>query len=320
MAGGPAASLAFNDGGLFEGANPSEFLTNYAVRYQDPLLQVLERLQDLLAPPVPTSGSQLAQYSVYNFADAFLAMDRQDDLVRGIGQDFPTLENPRKTLASQRIPNLGLAVEVDEDEEKMDVDYQQRKVALLKGIIIRTLFRQTLGLAAAGAVQVDKTWTLGAAAKDPDLDILDEILVAPLKPSGIIYGPSAWSKRMHAYATQTTGGALTAGGLAGMQRKLADLPGFFGVGDVELILNRVATGGITTSAMVGQYVLQFISGQNLGKDDFSNMKTFRAPTKTGGPWATYVRQVGDKRWRIAVECYALPALTSVVGLEVINVA
>jgi len=310
----PGTGIAFNDG-LFEGANPSEFLSNYAVRYQDPLLASLEMLGDLLAPPVPTNGSQIAQYAVYNFADAFLAMDNSQDIVRGIGQDFPTLQNPTKTMASQRIPNVGLGIEVDEDEEKLDPDWQQRKVALLKGIIVRTLFRQKLALAVAGATVVNKTWTYTNTPVDPDLDILDEILVAPLKPTGMIYGPTAWSKRLHGYSSQ-----LTAGAIAGQQRKIADLPGWFGVGDVELVLNRVATGGITTSAMVGQYVLSFISGQNLGRDDFSNLKSFRAPTKTGAPFATYVRQVGDKRWRIWVETYELPALTSVVGLTVTNVA
>lgn len=304
--------LAVNDS-LFEGANPHEFLSNYAVRYQDPLMADLMALQELLAPLVPSNGSQLVEYAVYHFADAFKAMDNSQDLKRGIGADFPTVQNPTKYMARQRIPNLGLAIEVDEDEERLDADWQQRKVAFLRGIIDRTLLRQTLGLAAAAAITADKTWSTGTP--DPDLDILNEILVAPLPPTGVIYGPTAWSKRLQAYSTQ-----LTPGGFAGQTRNADMLAGHLSVGDVKVVKNRVSTGGITTAAIVGQYVLQFISGQNLGRDDFSNMKTFSAPTKTGAPYASYVRQIGDKRWRIAVECYRLPAITSAVGLTISNIS
>lgn len=315
MFGSSAAPLdrgvAFNDS-LFEGANPHEFLSNYAVRYQDPLMAELEALQELLAPLVPSNGSQLVEYAVYHFADAFKAMDNSQDLKRAIGSDFPTVQNPTKYMARQRIPNLGLAIEVDEDEERLDADWQQRKVAFLRGIIARTLLRQTLGLAAAAAIVADKTWSTGTP--DPDLDILDEILVAPLPPTGMIYGPTAWSKRLHAYSSQ-----FTPGGFAGQQRTVDQLAAYFGVGDVKMARNRVSTGGLATSAIVGQYVLQFISGQNLGRDDFSNMKTFSAPTKTGAAYASYVRQIGDKRWRIAVETYRLPAITSSVGLTISNI-
>ena len=71
---------------------------------------------------------------------------------------------------------------------------------------------------------------------------------------------------------------------------------------------------------MGQIVIMICAGDNLGRDDFSNVKTFTAPTKTGQRYATYVRQVGDKRWRIAVECYDLVALTSAIGLEVYTVS
>ena len=62
------------------------------------------------------------------------------------------------------------------------------------------------------------------------------------------------------------------------------------------------------------------AADNLGRNDFSNLKTFTAPTKTGQRYAAYVRQIGDKRWRIAVECYETVAITSTVGLEVITVS
>ena len=71
---------------------------------------------------------------------------------------------------------------------------------------------------------------------------------------------------------------------------------------------------------MGSQVLMCCAGDNLGRNDFSNLKTFTAPTKTGQRYAAYVRQVGDKRWRIAVECYETVAITSTVGLEVVTVS
>ena len=66
--------------------------------------------------------------------------------------------------------------------------------------------------------------------------------------------------------------------------------------------------------------MMFVAADNLGRNDFSNLKTFTAPTKTGQRYAVYVRQIGDKRWRIAVECYETVAITSVIGLEVVTIS
>ena len=66
-------------------------------------------------------------------------------------------------------------------------------------------------------------------------------------------------------------------------------------------------------------VLFFCAADRLSRHDFSNLKTFTAPTKTGGRYAAYVQRVAGKRWRIGVECYETVAITSVVGLEVMTV-
>ena len=90
--------------------------------------------------------------------------------------------------------------------------------------------------------------------------------------------------------------------------------------EVQVVRAKYASGAATTASVVGSQVLLFCAADQLSRNDFSNLKTFTAPTKTGQRYAAYVRQVGDKRWRIAVECYETVAITSTVGLEVITVS
>jgi len=309
-------TLAFN-AGLFEGANPSEFLSNYAVRYQDPNAQALDSIRAFLAPDVQSSGSQFVQYAVYSFSDAMLSLDNLNDDIRGIGADWATMRNPTKIMQVQKIPNRGIAVEVDEDEEKLDPDWQQRKVELIRGILDRNRLRRAIILAVAGATSENLTWTVGAggASTDPDMDIMTELDQLALRPSRMIYGPTAWSKRIAAHRAVNT-----AGGFASAQLTNDELAGQFAIEQVMTVRARYNTGGVATAPIVGAVALAFIAADNLGRDDISNLKTFWAPTKTGQKYASYVRQIGDKRWRVGVECYDQVELTSTVGLEVFNIS
>ena len=305
--------LAFN-ASQFAGNAPVEFLSNYAVRYQDNnTAQSLDTVRQFIAPDVPSNNSQFVEYALYNFSDGLLSLDNLADDLRGIGADFPTMRNPPHQLVSQRIANRGLAVEVDEDEERLDADWQQNRVAFLRGVLDRNRLRRTVALFAAGAVNVNKTWSSGTP--DPDMDITDELEAQALRSSRIVYGPGAWTKRKRALRSQNT-----AAGYASADLTLEDLAGDFAVEEVQVVRAKYATGATTTGSIVGSQVLLFCAGDNLGRNDFSNLKTFTAQTKTGQRYAAYVRQVGDKRWRIAVECYETVAITSTVGLEVVTVA
>ena len=302
---------AFN-ASQFSGNAPSEFLSNYAVRYQDANAQGVDAIRQFIAPDVPGTTSLFVEYALYNFADAFLALDNTADDLRAIGADFPTLRSPSHQLVTQRIANRGLAVEVDEDEERLDSDWQERKIAFLRGVLDRSRLRRTIALFVAGAVNVAKTWS---GASDPDQDVMDEIENQSLRATRILYGPGAWTKRSRALRTQNT-----AGSFASAKMTLEDLAGEFAVEEVQVARPKYTTGTTTAGSIVGSQVMLFIAGENLGRNDFSNLKTFTTPTKTGQRYAVYVRQVGDKRWRIAVECYETVAITSTVGLEVITVS
>jgi hypothetical protein len=197
--------VAFN-ASAFAGSNPHEFLSNYAVRYQDPSQSSLNDLANFIAPEVPAQSSQFVEYAIYNFADGYLALDNLNDDIRGIGADFPTLRNPQHQLVTQRIANRGIAVEVDEDEERLDVDWQQLRVQYLMGILQRTRLRRVVTLFAAGATAVSKTWSSGTP--DPDMDVVNELEGQSIRATRIIYGPSAWTTRTRAFRAQNTAGGF----------------------------------------------------------------------------------------------------------------
>ena len=309
----PRRILAFNASQFTVNA-PSEFLTNYAVRYSDPLQQQLQGLREAIAPEVMSNNSAFVQYPVFGFTDAFLAMDNPLDVRRGVGADFTTVGNITHNLATQKMPEIGLAVEVDEEEELLDADWQQRKVALLLGILDRTELRQALALLVAGATNVPKTWD-ASVGKDPDQDIATEINAMQIPPNNVWLGPGAWIKRLLSHRAQNTAGgfssaSLTPEGLGGMLNAAVQVP-----------RPRYASGAGVTSQVFGSIVMLFTASPGMSRDDFSNLKTFTAPARNGQRRSVWVRQVGDKRWRIAVSTgKRLVALTSVIGLETITVS
>ena len=100
--------LAFN-ASQFAGNAPSEFLSNYAVRYKDANAAGVDAIRSFIAPDVPGTTSLFVEYALYNYADSYLALDNTADDLRAIGADFPTLRSPNHQLVTQRIANRGLA-------------------------------------------------------------------------------------------------------------------------------------------------------------------------------------------------------------------
>ena len=309
----PGRVLAFN-ASQFAGNNPHEFLTNYAVRFTDPLQDSLRAIREDFAPEVMSNNSSFVEYPVYTFGDSFLSLDTAADARRAIGADYQTLRNTAKVMTTQRLPDIGLAVEVDEEEELLDTDWQQRKVAWLLGILDRTELRTAVALYVASANNTAKTWDT-TAGKDPDQDVRTIIDGMALAPNKIRFGPAAWNKRSLSLRAQNLAGQAQSAMLTPAQ--LSDL----WAADVQVPRPQYATGASTASKIIGSYVMMFSSQPGMSRDDFSNLKTFVAPAKGGQRRAVYVRQVGDKRWRIAVSTgKRLVALTSSLGAELITVS
>lgn len=303
----------------FSANNPHEFLSQYAVRYTDPNIATVDAVRQRLAPDVSSNNSSYVDYAVYGFTDAFLSQDNVQDDIRGFGADFATLRNPTKQIVSQKLQNRGLAIEVDEDEELLDPDWQQQKIAWLIGILDRNRLRRTVALFVAIATAVSKTWD-ASAGKDPDMDLLTELENMMIRATDMIMGPGAMTKRRMAHRAQNT-----AGGFASASFSDEEIASYLSLNSVSTVRARYATSASVTSPIIGSLVLLFVAMQGMSRFDYSNLKTFTAPARNPqgasiGKRAVYVRQVGDKRWRIAVDAgRELTAVTSAIGAECITV-
>ena len=306
-------TLAFN-ASQFAANGPTEFLSDYAVRYSDPLQDALRAVRTMFAPDLPVGNrGRVVQYPVYLLQDAFLALDNPLDDIRAVGQDFPTLRNTTKSLTTQIIPNRGLAIEVDEDEELLDPDWKQRKVAYLMGIMDRTSLIRALGLFVAIATAKTFTWNT-SAGMDPDQQLLTEIEGMMVRPNRILMGPGAANRRKAAHRAQNTAGGFASAGYSDEA-----IASYLSLDSVMTVRNRVTSGTATTSSIFNNYLMLFLASASTSRDDMSNLKTFFAPCSNGQRYAVYERQIGDKRWRIAVEKWELTAVTATAGAEIITI-
>ena len=296
------------DAAQFAAGAPDERLSEFAVRRPDPGAMLPDAIRRFIAPDVPADRGQFVEYALYSYTDGLLSLDNPVEDSRALEADFPTLRNPPHQLVTERVANRGLTLEVDEDEGCLGTGWQQAKVAFLRGVLDRARLRRTVALFVAGAVSVGKTWD---ASIDPDMDVLEELDAQPLRASRVIYGPGAWSQRGRALRERKTAGTAAAAAMSP-----GDLAGEFAVDEVQVV--RAHSAAPSRRATGGQ-VLLFCAADGLSRNDFSNLKTFTAPAKTGERYAVYVDQAGDKRWRIGVECYETVAITSTVGLEIITV-
>ena len=296
----PGRVVAF-DAASFAGETPDGTLSAFAGRHRTPH----DDLRRFVAPDVGSPAGGFVEYALYRSTDGDGTLDHPADDLR----DFPTLRHPPHQLATQRVANRGIVLEVDEDAERLDGDWARRKVALLRGVLDRARLRRTIRLFAAGAVHVEKTWSAGAV--DPDMDLIDELETQTLRASRVLYGPGAWTRRARAWQAQNTpagdaSAALSAEALAG---ELA-------VEEVRVVRTE---GTIEVGGVAGNEVLLFCAADELGRHDFSNLKTFTGLTRTGQRYAVYRQRVGGRRWRIALECHETVAITGTAGLEVVTV-
>ncbi len=301
--------VAAFDPAQFDGGEPHARLSEFAVRWQDPGAAPPDAVRRFIAPDVPANRGQFVEYALYGYTDGLLSLDNSVEESRTLEADFPALRNPPHQLVTQRIANRGLTVEVDEDEGCLGAGWQQAKIAFLRGALDRARLRRTVTLFVAGAVRVSKTWEA-----DPDMEVLDELDAQPLRASRIAYGASAWSRRGQVFLARHAGGGCAAATLSP-----ENLAGEFAVEQVQVFGTLFDPDATAGSNSRGGQVLLFCAADRLSRNDFSNLKTFTAPAKTGGRYAAYLCRIDEKRWRIGVECNETVALTSTVGLEVITV-
>ena len=188
-------------------------------------------------------------------------------------------------------------MEVDAGREEAGAGWAQAQVTFLRGVIDRERLRRTLALFVAGAVRTERIWDGDA---DPDADVHAELDAQPLRASRVVYDPGAWARRDRVLG-------------AGWPRLPEDLADELAVDGVQVL--RAASRGENS----GGQVLLFCADEGLGRNDFSNLKTFTAPARGGRRYAAYLQRLGDGRWRVGVECHETVAITGLVGMGIISV-
>lgn len=312
----PGQITAFN-ASLFTQSTFSEPLTAYATGFRDP--SNIEETLEFVAPEV--NAGRRFEYAKFGSAEEFLS-DGADDDLRGIGADFPTVRyNSSKQNA--KLLNRGLAIDIDEDMVEETPDWQNVYTAKLIRRLYRNSFRRAITLLSAAAVNTAKTWST-AAGKNPDGDVRAELITAAnlsgIRPNRVLYGDTAWDTRIASHEAQTS-----AGGFAAAGRTPEQLASNLNVQGVHVSTERYSTdpAAVALAEIVSTKVIAFSALAGADRDDPSNIKRFRGNVNAsagGGRLGVYLRQVGDKKWRIAVEQYELIAITSTLGIRQLTVA
>lgn len=302
---------------LFDQSNFSEALTSYAVGYKDPE-NIAETLQ-FIAPAVPSPRKP--EYAVFTSAEEFYSPGTGDDL-RAIGADFPTIKYTSDKV-TKKLLNRGIAVELDEDQIADMPGWEEIYTGRLVRLLDRLSLRRAFALLSAAATNTNKTWST-AAGKNPDGDVRAELItsanITGIRPNRILYGDTAWDTRVASHEAQDN-----AGGYAAAGRTPEQLASFLSVDGVRISKERYAASQSATSVseIVSTKVLMFNAQGDMTVEDPSNIKRFTGRVSEqngGGEVAVHLRQVGDKRWRLAVEKYELTVITATLGIRQFTVA
>jgi hypothetical protein len=284
--------LALND--LATGDILTAPLQSFAVGFpaNDDLMPELQ----FLAPDVQC-GSRVTEYLDHSGGFG-VESELYDE--RGVKAEFKTIDQ-KGTRTAISLPNRGLASEVDEEQYR---DGFQQELQNRVARIIARLHLNRLRRAAAALLAIDsnssKTWST-AAGKDPDGDIMAEIstghAATGVRANKVFFGETAWSYRGTSCRAQNT-----AGGFASAMLTPEQLAPQLRVQGVR-VSNAVYTdGGSSIASVIANLVFMFNSFNNVSLDDSSILKTLWAPAMGQRYRVLPVRQVGDKMWRVAVEC------------------
>lgn len=303
---------------LFLQSNFSEPLTTYARGFRDP--EDIEAELEFIAPEVPTG--RRFEYATHSSAEEFLSESTLSDDLRAIGQNFKTVEY-KSDKVNARLLNRGLAIDIDLDEIDNMPGWEEFYTGKLLRRLRRNSFRRAVALLAAAATNTNKTWST-ASGKDPDGDVLTELITAQnasgVRPNRVLYGATAWNTRGLSHRAQTAAGGFASSGLTPEQ-----VAALLMVDGVRVSKSRYSTsaGATSLSEVVSTKVLMFNALAGADREDPSNIKRFVGNVSGeagGGRVGVYLRQEGDKRYRLAVEHYELIAITSTLGIRQFTVA
>ncbi len=302
--------VAFANESRFTESYFSEPLTIYAVGWRDP--NNIQATLDFVAPPVQVP--RRFEYAEATNKEEFLT--ETDDL-RSIGAEFKRVEyTGKKTNA--KTDNRGLTMVVDLDEVADKANWRQEYTAKLLRRSLRNDLKTAITLLSAAATNNNKTWDV-TAGKDPDMDVITDLVTAAtasgVKPNRILYGDTAWAKRMLACRAQES-----AGGYASASMNESQLAGLLGVERVMVSRERYQSTASAKAEIVNNLVLEFLANDGADTEDPSNIKLFWSPVEGGGRVRVYEQQISAKLYQITVERYVKIAITSTLGIRKLTIS
>lgn len=290
----PAGDVAAND-------NASDNVLTQALQAYVaglPMNEGLDAENEFIAPEVQTPGIR------FDYLDRSgglsIESDDGDGDVRASGADFKTLKEGG-VHTTTRLFNRGLASEIDE-EDFPDVQREaQRRIMLIMDRLRLNRLRRSYAALVAIAANTAKTWD-STAGKHPDNDVATEILTGKnatgVRATRVLYGPSAWQLRVVSFGAQNN-----AGGYANAGMTPEELARYLLVEGVMVSQAIYKDGSDAIAAAIGSKAIMFRSFAGATLNDSSVLKTFWTPCVDGSRYRVLpMRQVGDKVWRVAVEC------------------
>ena len=278
-------------------------LTEFAVGGWD-RTDVAEELNSLFpALPVPRRFT----YKQFLNAEAGIS-DVNEDLV-SVNGDVPELEwKIQEATGVTQNRALGTVVNLD----LVAPGWERQKTMILMRRIQRNILRRCYTLLSGIAVNTARTWDT-TAGKDPDTDVRTSLAagadISLVRPNTVVYGETAWTKRVLAHGAQNT-----ASGFASKMLTPETLAQQLFVDTVKVSKIRYTANSTTRSQVVNNLVLSWYS-EGPSEDDPSNIKRFVSPTRSGTPIRVYQWQLSDKRVLLVVEHFELVATTSSVGVR-----
>lgn len=292
----------------FNSAFFSEPLTTYAVGWKDPAK--IEDVLDFLTPPIRVG--RRFEFKQTDNSEEFLS---ETDDTRAIGADFKRVEYKGTSVVSKTY-NRGLTIRVDLDTVEELPAWKESYISRLLQRLLRNELRRAVAAMSAAATGTARVWDT-TAGKDPDSDIIAEMISAAdnggIAPNRLLFGETAWNKRVLAHRAQASAGGYASAGLT-----TEELAGFFGVDGIRISRERFQSSPTAKAQITGDMVLLFYGQDDATIDDPTHGKRFWSPAAGGAKYRVYEHQVSAKHVDLTVEHYSNTVITSTSGLRKIT--
>jgi hypothetical protein len=313
-AGGQAkhGDIAMANSSLFAEAYFNEPATNFALGWRSPTN--IEDTLNFLAPPIQMPRN----FTYFEWVNAEqLLVDSDVQRIRPIGADFKRVEYTSVKTAGAT-ENKGLTVRIDLDQVQQITGWENRYVALLQDRLLRGELKDTVALVVAGATNTAKTWD-ATAGKDPDKDITTDLIAGAdssgIRPSRVLFGATAYDKRLISHRAQNT-----AGGFASASLTEESLASALSVERTMVSRERYQSAAATKTQVVANLVIEFVAVDLPTEFDPMNLARFWSPTNSGGMWRVYIQQVTAKLVDISVEWNSTPKVLTTLGLRTLTIS